>query len=82
VLRDGEVRALKSCRVETEYEGRAVHTARISLVDAADAAYEISAESVYALPMREGKARITQTMTRFRFGDREALGLAEYVEND
>jgi len=81
VLRDGEVRALKSCRVETDYEGRAVRTARINLVDSADDTYEISAESLYALPMREGKARITQVMTRYRYGEREALGLAEYVEN-
>jgi hypothetical protein len=32
--------------------------------------------------MREGKARIHQAMTRFRIGEREAVGLAEYVEND
>ena len=53
----------------------------LKLVDDAGDSYEITAESVVALPMREGKARIHQAMTRFRIGDREALGLAEYVEN-
>jgi len=81
VLRDGEVRALKSCRVESEFEGRSVRSSTIRLIDSEGAAYEISAEPLYALPMREGRARITQTMTRFRYGGREALGLAEYVEN-
>ena len=81
VLKDGQVRALKSCRVESEYEGRSVKSSVIRLVDATDDPYEITAEPLYALPMREGRARITQTMTRFRYGEHETLGLAEYVEN-
>jgi len=81
VLREGEVRALSACHVESEYEGRAFREARLKLVDNAGDSYELTAESLYALPMREGKARIHQAMTRFRIGEREAVGLAEYVEN-
>ncbi|MGZ4103847.1 MAG: DUF7064 domain-containing protein [Actinomycetota bacterium] len=80
VLRNEGVRSISACHVETEYEGRALRTARIALTDESGDRYDVTAESICALPMREGKVRITQAMTRFGLGERETLGLSEYVE--
>jgi hypothetical protein len=80
VLRDGAVREVKSFHLETEYEGRTFTAMRLDVTDDADDTYALEGESVCALPLREGSARVYQSMTRFRLGDRESLGLAEFLD--
>jgi hypothetical protein len=80
VLRDGVVREVKGFRLETENEGRTVKALRLSVTDAEGDIYTLDGESICTLPLREGSARVNQSMTRFRLSDRETLGLAEFVD--
>jgi len=79
VMREGTVRGLKSCHIESDYEGRMLRSARLAITDDADDSYELTSETLTVLPMREGGARVHQAMTRYTLGDREAVGLVEEV---
>jgi hypothetical protein len=79
VMRDGDVRGLKSCRLESEYEGRVMRAARLAIVDDSGDSYELTSETHSVIPLQEGGARVHQAMVRYKLGDREALGLMEEV---
>jgi hypothetical protein len=81
VCREGEVRAVRSVRLETEMEGRIVRRARLAITDEAGDEIEASAETVSTVPMREGSARVQQSMMRFACGARETLGLGEFLDD-
>lgn len=80
VLTGEGVRAITGVRAEVDYEGRAPAAVRMQITDDAGARHDVEGEAIVALPVREGRARIFQTMMRYRCDGREALGLAELIE--
>lgn len=81
VCRDGQVRAVKALRVEEERAGRAIVRARVDVSDDAGDRYGLDAEAIAAAPLREGGARVTVSLVRYRLGARETLGLIEEVRD-
>jgi len=80
VAQGDEVRDLASLHIETEQRGRGMDIAHLRVIDHAGASWELQAEALEAIPLRDGPARVRQVMTRFRLGDREAIGLAEHLD--
>lgn len=78
---DGEQRDVAVVHLETEERGSAVTGFRMIVTDAAADRYELTGETLEVIPVREGGVRTREAMTLFRLGEREALGLAEYVED-
>lgn len=74
------MRQITSCRAEVEYQGRAPAAVDLQIVDDSGAHHDIHGEAIVALPVREGGARIFQTMMRYRCGDHVTLGFAETID--
>src|SRR5205085_8097555 len=64
VMREGALRDVKAFHLETEYEGRTFKALRLSITDVEGDSYTLDGESICTLPLREGSARVYQSMTR------------------
>lgn len=75
VQRGDDLRSIATVHVEDDRQARA----RLVLADDAGDEVTVQAETLQAIPMREGGARIRQAMTRFLVDDRETIGLVEHL---
>jgi hypothetical protein len=76
LMLDGKVQRVEGVEVEREREGRTVRRARARLGD-----QTLEAEVRATVPIRDGGARVQQSMAAFRLGERTAWGLAEFADH-
>ena len=81
VWRDGRTIKMTGFTLDTTYEGRFHRVLQIDATDAEGERYAIGGEVSSVIPLRIGDTRVNEGLTRFRLGDREATGIAEYLDN-
>ena len=90
VLEDGRYHRVVDCRVDSDWDERHHQTAmRCWARTDAGREYEVTGEVISLIPLRnrrtgpdgvEQLTRITEAMTRFRFGSRTGIGMSEYLD--
>ncbi len=81
VWRDGRTIKMTGFSLETTYEGKVHRSLAIDATDAESRNYAITGEVGPVIPLKIGATRVHEGLTRFRLGDREAIGIAEYLDN-
>ena len=79
--RDGRTIKMTRFSLDTTYEGDVHRTVTIVATDAEGETYDIAGEVGTGIPLTIGTTRVNEGLTRFRLGDREAVGIAEYLDN-
>ena len=81
VWRDGRTIKMTEFSLETTYEDRVHRALTIDATDAEGERYAIAGEVGSVIPLKIGTTRVNEGLTRFHLGDREAVGIAEYLDN-
>jgi hypothetical protein len=81
VWRDGRTIKMTRFSLDTTYEGEIHRALAIEATDAEGETYAIRGEVGTVIPLTIGTTRIHEGLTRFRIGEIEATGIAEYLDN-
>ena len=81
VWRDGRTIKMTEFTLDTVYADRVHRSLTIDATDEEGRAYAIAGEVGPVIPLQIGTTRVNEGLTRFRMGDRESTGIAEYLDN-
>ena len=89
VFDHGEIRNVRSMTIDSVYDEHGYQTGLATTIGTRDSEYEVQGEIASLIPLRNRRTtpdgedlltRITEGMTRYRVGDRQGVGLSEYLD--
>lgn len=89
VLEDGEYHLIRDCKIVSQWDENYYQTGMECWVATDHKEYTVTGEVISLIPLRNRRAapdgttlntRITEAMTRYTCGDRQGIGMSEYLD--